>query len=152
VAILAAMFEEDVLAEVLAALNDHEAAFLPGFRRYVRPYLEDAGREAMRTVLARVIGALPRRSQRISILVAGLPASVGMPDLIAEILEYPLNVVSYHGEQSPFLCLGLDDRKQIAERVTGNHYIPITPERVRGVIAHLEDGAVHCFEAVLRWG
>jgi hypothetical protein len=152
IAVLAAMFKEDVLAKVLAAINAHESILLPGFRRYVRPYLDDDQREAMRTVLARVIGALPRRSRQISVLVAGLAASVGMPDLIAEILDDPRNIASYHAEQYPFLGLGLCDRKKVAVKAKGNDHIPFTAERVRGTIAHLEDGAMECFEQVLRWG
>src|SRR4029078_13054425 len=44
--------------------------------------------------------------------------------------------------------LGLDDLGRVAARAEGE---PTTAEFTRGVIAHLEDRAVGCFERTLRW-
>jgi hypothetical protein len=73
-----------------------------------------------------------------------------MPPLLDKILADPRIIVSYHGEQYPFLSLGYE-RGRIATGVKRNDYNPATPEYVRGVIAHLEEDAVECFEKRLRY-
>jgi hypothetical protein len=150
VAVLAALHDAGALAQILAEVGTGEDVFLPGFRRHVRPYLTDEQREAMRGALSDAFAALRRKNKKVPVLLGGVAASVGMPRLLDELLADPRIIVSYHGEQYPFLYLGYN-RERIATGVKRNDYNPATPEYVRGVIAHLEEAAVECFDKRLRY-
>jgi hypothetical protein len=149
-AVLAALYDAAALAEILAKIGQAEGVFLPAFRRYVRPYLTEEQRESMRPVLSDAFAALRSKNQKTPVLLGGVAASVGMPQLLHQILADSRTISTYHGEQYPFLYLGYE-RDRIAAGVKRNDYNPASPEFVRGVIAHLEDDAIECFEKRLRY-
>jgi hypothetical protein len=149
--VLAALLDARALAEVLVPLAEGEAVVLPAFRRYVRPYLDEAQRQVMCEVVGGAIIALLDARIKVAILPVCIAASLGMNDVIARILERPGGTnVNYHSEHRPFLALGLADRARVRQMVENDH-CPVTSEYVRGIIAHLESDAVEALEKRSRW-
>jgi hypothetical protein len=142
--VLYAVFDSATYAQILGEFASQSDVLIPAFRQLIRPYLTAEELAAMRPVVEAIIAKMPRGKRAIASTTLGLASSLGLCDLVSELLTNWQNLQTTYGDEHLIATLGQKDKKKATQSAGGLYYRG-SSEYIRGIIAHLEEAAVPFF-------